>query len=115
MPTRSDPIAIAELARATALALDEVVAVRPARPGAATTYGPGRSVGGALVDPKGAVGRVELHLVVRYGPALVEVGDHVRAAVGAALAAAAPDLAPWTVDIEIADLVETEDVESLRR
>lgn len=105
MTTRSTPLAIAALARASALTTDEVVDVHPERPGAATTYGPHRSVPGALVDRKGGRGRVLLHVALRYGVTVGRVADEVRSTVATVLDEAAPDSAPWRVDLRVTDLV----------
>lgn len=106
MITRSTPLAIAALARASALAADQVVDVRPERAGVATTYGPHRSVAGALVEfDTDHRGRVLLHLELRYGATVDRVADEVRGTVAAALDEAAPDGAPWRVDLRVTDLV----------
>ena len=103
------PLAIAELVRATALELDDVVEVRPTRAGGPATYGPKRSVPGVAIDqgPDGS-GHAIVHVVAHYGRPLQAVGSHVRTAVAAALDQAVTETAPWRVDVQIADVVGAE-------
>lgn len=105
MTTSTTPLALAALARASALEVSDVLAVAPEHPGAATTYGPGRSVEGGLVQVSGGQGRVLLHLALRYGAPMDRVTGEVRAKVSTALAEAAPDIGAWRVDLRITDLV----------
>lgn len=105
MTTRSTPLAIAALARASALEARDVMDVAPERPGEATTYGPGRAVEGVLVELVGDRGRVLLHLALRYGATVERVASEVRARVSAALDEAAPNAAPWRIDVRVTDLI----------
>ena len=70
-------LAGADALAAAALACPSVVALSGGRVGEVATYLPGRRVTGVRVTD----GRVEVHVVARYGPTCAEIASQVRAAV----------------------------------
>jgi len=99
---RSPRLALAALARDTALAVDGVVALDAGTGGLFVTAGGGESIPGVrcLAAPEGGYD-LSLRLVCRLVP-LPALGERVREAVG--LAARSAGLALATVTITIADI-----------
>ena len=66
-----------DLIAVAVLTVPHVAALSGGRTGEIATYLPGRRVEGVRIRP----GQVEVHVVARYGPTMIEVGTAVRGAV----------------------------------
>ena len=111
-PPEPGPPDVADVAQEAADAARSTAGVADLHGGSVgeiATLAPDRKVTGVRVSGRPGGRRVQVHVVARYGESLAAIADRVREAVDARMADRFAGAGPMTVDVHVADVVDSGD------